>query len=690
MDPVPLPPAIVSRFTNKTMAIVGYEVDQVFRTPDGDKSVPIYWAYNHHYEAYVMGAHAKMEKVMGTVKGSMGANHGAASYWKLTSTNPNGPSPSPDASWFSEGNGGEFRKSYHGYPNGFAQLVFSPETFKVQPMQIDTHNRDYNGTGFKAGILPRSSGAPPNATYSGILECPCTTRVVKKWNVTYSTQTSDTCPQTVLNSTECFLAASKLGFHPTSSSIVSSATLPTGCVLSGRNASTVLFNTMTTSAKCGAGARIFSGTATTDQGVTASLSLDTTTSTATITLQGPAAVWFGVGWSATAMVGTYAIIVEAAGNVTERKLGDHDPGVMLQPTQVRVVSSTVVASVRTVVLSRAFKGATPDHFSFDPSKATLPLIYAIGDTPKLAFHKTRGATTLLLTAVDGATCVCNDGTKGTINGIPFNKNCAPEPLGDLLQQRNPTCFVQTYAGGLSCCYHRQVLLDADQPVDSRTMEYAMKFRIWFQDYTPPSTATPAASNIAADPFGTAVLDPIQSQMQTPVATTAASHQNLVRFYYTTEAWAGEYDVVKCDPDTPPHECIQEISARWKVRDMVDCAFEAQADCQQRIGQGAGINLIYAGGHCHAPSCLSLELYNLDTGNLICRQEPVSGSGSGATFDELDYIAIPPCLWGSEEDGLVPPALLSWDTNLLSIKRNNNTYTHYGEMASWQMRGVFVS
>jgi len=29
--------------------------------------------------------------------------------------------------------------------------------------------------------------------------------------------------------------------------------------------------------------------------------------------------------------------------------------------------------------------------------------------------------------------------------------------------------------------------------------------------------------------------------------------------------------------------------------------------------GYGINLIYAGGHCHAPSCISLNLYNADTG-----------------------------------------------------------------------------
>ena len=59
------------------------------------------------------------------------------------------------------------------------------------------------------------------------------------------------------------------------------------------------------------------------------------------------------------------------------------------------------------------------------------------------------------------------------------------------------------------------------------------------------------------------------------------------------------------------------------------------------------------------------------------------------FDELGYLALPPCLWGNESEGLVPPTFLSFDTNLMSIKRNNNTNGHYGEMASWQMRGVMV-
>ena len=102
---------------------------------------------------------------------------------------------------------------------------------------------------------------------------------------------------------------------------------------------------------------------------------------------------------------------------------------------------------------------------------------------------------------------------------------------------------------------------------------------------------------------------------------------------------------------------------------------------------------------------SMELYHADTGKLLCAHYPVYGK-THQIFDELvkagiwtisnyyliiyqGYIAIPPCLWGTESEGLLPPVYLPYDANLLSIKRNNNTWAHYGDMAMWQMRGVLV-
>jgi len=206
-----------------------------------------------------------------------------------------------------------------------------------------------------------------------------------------------------------------------------------------------------------------------------------------------------------------------------------------------------------------------------------------------------------------------------------------------------------------CCHHQNILLDADQPTDPRTDETYLKFRFYYQDYHPANETSPA------------------------------SHFNLYRFYYQTEAWSSEYDIIKCPAGTPSSECVSEITARFTVRDMVNCDSN-DPDCDKKF---TGIQLIYAGGHCHAPSCISLELYNADNGELLCIQTPIFGTGSSAKFDEKDYLAIPPCLWGNQ-DGLVPPVYLSLDTNLLSVKKNNNTYGHYGEMASWQMRGIYLN
>ena len=39
-------------------------------------------------------------------------------------------------------------------------------------------------------------------------------------------------------------------------------------------------------------------------------------------------------------------------------------------------------------------------------------------------------------------------------------------------------------------------------------------------------------------------------------------------YHQTEANAGEYDVPQCAPGTPVHLCVHEITAHFKVSDMM--------------------------------------------------------------------------------------------------------------------------
>ena len=46
---IQLPTELVKRFDNKGIAVVGLEADQVRRLPKEDVSVPINFAYTHHY-----------------------------------------------------------------------------------------------------------------------------------------------------------------------------------------------------------------------------------------------------------------------------------------------------------------------------------------------------------------------------------------------------------------------------------------------------------------------------------------------------------------------------------------------------------------------------------------------------------------------------------------------------------------
>ena len=48
----------------KKIAIVGYEVDQVFTNDAGiDSKCSYYWAYNHHYEAYLRNGDNSFSKI---------------------------------------------------------------------------------------------------------------------------------------------------------------------------------------------------------------------------------------------------------------------------------------------------------------------------------------------------------------------------------------------------------------------------------------------------------------------------------------------------------------------------------------------------------------------------------------------------------------------------------------------------
>mmetsp|Transcript_48596 Transcript_48596/g.135802 ORF Transcript_48596/g.135802 Transcript_48596/m.135802 type:complete len:784 (-) Transcript_48596:90-2441(-) len=688
LKPVRLPEEVVQRYANGgAMAVVGFELDQVRRTPDGDVSVPINVAYNHHFESTMVGAGVHLEKIHPSgptdprlPKHHVDMGHGVASeVWVPRDTNLHANGGLPRQQDFSAANGGEVRKSFHGFPPGYAQIIQSPEQLQITPMQIDTWHREHmnlTGSPFVSGPVPRNSLAPrdgPDALYSGLLECPVTTRLRKDIDAGYKTIAVGQCQDAIQTAAECFSAASReLGLEAQewqqTNTTAKDSSQPSGCsaaVDMVARALVVTFNSGGTG-DCGAHASRLVGVATSL--VTLNVSLDLALLEATIVITGPADVWFGVGFNAHAMKDEpWAIIVEGDGAVSERKLHDQNPGAQLAKF-VTIVSSEVVLGKRTVVLTRPMEGKSQDYFSFTRGESpALPFISAVGNSPTLSYHKIKTSSSIVILPAVGPSvngvCVCAShpspfGTqKGRLRYVPtsqrgeagqpsvidFSNRCAPPPRGSLLEQKNPTCDVRTYVGGQLACHHMFSLLDADQeiPWPDRPLNYSLKFRFWYQDYN------------------------------------ESYHQPVVRTWGSgwdagagPAGWGAEYDVPKCMDGVAG--CSRLDDGTWVH--TITSTFVTRG------------TLVAAHMHCHAPACLSMAIYNNHTGKLICEQKSVFG-GTGRIderrFDEAGFILVPPCLWGSSEYGLEPPVDLS-GTMVTIVKITNATYGHHGEMAHGQV------
>jgi len=171
LETIPMPEEMVKKYNGTGMAIVGWEIDQVRRTPNGDVSVPISASYNHHYTSQLIGAGARFRKIMldGPDDPRAAGLRSCSGHGMLNWDQPQyvveevKESELPQRQVFSSANGGEYRKSYHGFAPGYALVIDSPTSFQITPMQIDTWNREaMNISGplpprFVPGPLPRAS-----------------------------------------------------------------------------------------------------------------------------------------------------------------------------------------------------------------------------------------------------------------------------------------------------------------------------------------------------------------------------------------------------------------------------------------------------------------------------------------------------------------------------------------------------
>lgn len=246
-------------------------------------------------------------------------------------------------------------------------------------------------------------------------------------------------------------------------------------------------------------------------------------------------------------------------------------------------------------------------------------------------------------------------------------------LAMLRHQNNTACHMQTLHGGSKCCENGMVLLDADQAQPEEVSTFYYKQRFYFDD--------------------------------------AQGYTNLFRIYWQAELKNNEYDVPACSAGTAPEQCIFVLTNEGVAKETLWPADPTAPGGWNKMtwpADGSGIQLVYAGGHCHV-GCISLDLVNLDTGATICHQEPVLGSKVGPgnnAMDEGGYaVSIPPCEWGNDpRDHLPPPVIIRPTDRLQIIARYNATrmrprgdpavdprtadIAHYAVMSMYQMRGTF--
>ncbi|ETO03259.1 hypothetical protein RFI_34151 [Reticulomyxa filosa] len=95
--------------------------------------------------------------------------------------------------------------------------------------------------------------------------------------------------------------------------------------------------------------------------------------------------WYGIGFGNNIMNGTYAIVIDGYGNVTERQLSNHNEGELLDVT-VSIVSNDIINGVRTVQLNRKLS-AMPPYYDFSANYNNIAIIFAYGQAPGLSQHQ---------------------------------------------------------------------------------------------------------------------------------------------------------------------------------------------------------------------------------------------------------------------------------------------------------------
>ena len=193
-----------------------------------------------------------------------------------------------------------------------------------------------------------------------------------------------------------------------------------------------------------------------------------------------------------------------------------------------------------------------------------------------------------------------------------------------------------------------------------TDTYFLKWRYYFEEYVPPTN--------------------VQN----------ASHRHIHHWVFLIDDAVNDYEEDNLESMYGINSTVGKIEAHLTVRTMgledISASYNDNGGIPPvPLYPNTTIMPLVMTPHCHAPSCIREEIWNADTGEILCNMTGKYGNAKYGSlydvFNEPDYLTIIPCIFGFQK-GLQFPFVLTQDTNITAIKYFNNTWRHLGQMAQW--------
>jgi len=164
-----------------------------------------------------------------------------------------------------------------------------------------------------------------------------------------------------------------------------------------------------------------------------------------IIYSGPTSAWHGIGFGASEMSGTYAVIIDGDGSYQERKLGNHQEGTELT-SSILYSNSVTSGSTITTNLTRNMTGLSSSYYTFSTSKTSVSIIYSLGSSSSFngQQHKSESTGTLSFSSTTSApTSKPTASTSSPTTSHSPTKSPTPKPTSNSSMATTTTATVTT-------------------------------------------------------------------------------------------------------------------------------------------------------------------------------------------------------------------------------------------------------